>query len=506
MYKSYKKLLGVLEQLVIDNKKLIQKETTKFQDTSSHYRNISVTPELQVVMLKSNRTSTTLNIGFPFPLYTKETKALGMATKEKIEIKYFLRGKPIRNFQRNDLLRRLCKIGPTEAIEISNLQQFQNICKKLSERYHSFTYVDPYVFIGDSFIGLHFSDNIKKNFDLSLDRIYSNASKHLEFAFQTEMYGDPSFSNKLVVIPDLIDNHWPKTVGTLIRSLNRDGTFFVIGRNLVVDREKGVIRLYHFDKDEPLLRNKNIEDYMNDCLSPYVQSLCPSRFNKPIEGKFNLIINPFGLEDEKLLPIKLVLDIIRYVKTKYPECAVIVVEGLERHSFWIKEFRSHLMRIKLEQGVSIRSYNSLSEIAIDIKRNNVTLGITADTSLAHMFNLIGLRNLTFYNAQRWDENSMQSLASDSPLGFCRYTSLQFPIIFDGENRISSISVLRGLNYVHDKIASEGRILLKHRKTDEKWMRKLFDQDRIVSSVKGKSGSEYLVETAKKISPLYKYAD
>lgn len=162
------------------------------------------------------------------------------------------------------------------------------------------------------------------------------------------------------------------------------------------------------------------------------------------------------------------------------------------------------MRTKVEQGVSIRSYDSLSEIAIDIRKDNITLGITADTSLAHMFNFVGLRNLTFYNTRRWDPDSMQSLSSDSPLGFCRYTSLQFPIIFDSEHGISSISVLKGLNYVHDKIASESRILRKHRRTDERWMRELFDQDRVVSSIRGERESEYLVETAKKISPLYKY--
>lgn len=501
---DHKKLLGTLERLVLDNRRLILEEAAKFKKGESSYRNIGVTPELQVVMRKSGDVSTTLNIGFPFPVYTEETKMLGETPENGISIKLLLRGKPLRDFQRGNLVECLHKIAPTEIYEVSQLEEFRDTCERLSGRYRSFIYVDPYTFIGDSFIGLHFADNIKRNFDLDLDRVYSNAYEHLRFAFRADYYGKPVFSDKLVVIPDLIDNQWVKTTRTLLRSLRSDGTFFVIGRNLIVHRKGGAIKVYHFAEEDPLLRNKNIEDYMNDCLYPYIRSLWPSEFSGMIGGRFNLIINPFGREDEKLLPMKLVLDIIRHVKVNYPESNIIVVGGLGRHLPWIKELGFNLEGSGLGGQASIHTYDSLSEIVADIKREGITFGITTDTSLTHMFNRIGLRNITFYGAGMWDMNSIQSMASDSPLGFCRYAPIQIPVIFDSNHEICPAAVLEYIDYIRSIIVFEGKGPQAQRGIGE-LARALFDPDHIVGCVRSQPGSGDLIEAAKRISPSHKFS-
>lgn len=45
-----------------------------------------------------------------------------------------------------------------------------------------------------------------------------------------------------------------------------------------------------------------------------------------------------------------------------------------------------------------------------------------------MLNAMNVPVFTFYHSSFWDEDCIQSLTSDSPLGFCRYYDTQVPIL------------------------------------------------------------------------------
>ncbi|MDO8622916.1 MAG: hypothetical protein Q7R52_01615 [archaeon] len=535
MNEPYKALIHLLESLMGEYKGLIDKEIEIFLKEDLKYRNITANSELQIIILKSDNPEVTLNIGFPFPVYSQKTDQFLEFISKGITLRFFLRGDSLRNFQRLELLYSLKQICQVEIEEMENLDDFRNLSKNLMKDYTLINYVDPYTFIGDSFIGIHFMESFIREFNLKLEKIYSKSYEHFGSAFPIEDYEDQIFVNKLVLMPDLIDIHWDKTMKTLIKSLKQDGIFFIVGRNLTIQRKENLIKIYHFKSSDPLLINKNIEDYMNDCLSPYLKPKLSSK-REVILGDFNIIINPFGSEDIKTLPVELVLNLIKNINSKYPKSLVLLVGGIsyiKNHILWVEKIKTCLKDGCLEKQVLIKNYDSLSEIAEDVVKFKITLGITADTSLAHMFNFIGLRNITIYNSARWDKKSMQSLSSDSPLGFCRYNSLQYPVIFNKEElknlsenifeclvflykKNIQLSEEKGLKRIRDLVKNNEKsdnvkIILKRysdsvKEINQCWMLNLFNPQRIIDSIKELEGSQDLISSALRISPLYKYLE
>jgi hypothetical protein len=118
------------------------------------------------------------------------------------------------------------------------------------------------------------------------------------------------------------------------------------------------------------------------------------------------------------------------------------------------------------------------------------LGITADTSIAHLFNYLGLTNITFFNLNRCDLKSPQSLSSDSPLGFCRYGSTQYPALlnYGSQDRLIK-GVLKATDYFFGK----------YKKQD--WCDMIFDKKILTSKIK--TNKNNLIQANKKINPRYK---
>lgn len=87
-------------------------------------------------------------------------------------------------------------------------------------------------------------------------------------------------------------------------------------------------------------------------------------------------------------------------------------------------------RAKLKSAnLSIEYFTSLSELAACINTyEKFASAISADTSISHLLNLLKIPTITVYNSVMWDEQSIQSLTSDSPLGFCRYSNFQLPAL------------------------------------------------------------------------------
>lgn len=251
------------------------------------------------------------------------------------------------------------------------------------------------------------------------------------------------------------------------------------------------IKIYHYNREDPLLKEENIEDYMNKCLEPF---LLPNKnkFNpKEIISK-NIVINPFGSESNKNIPEDLTFRIIKDFRARYPTSKILIIAGFRNsfiHLMWCAKLKAKLSEENLLAEIIFKNYGSFSEIKNDLEKYKISLGITADTSITHLFNWLGIRNLTIYNLERCDLNSSQSLASDSPLGFCRFGVTQFPaLLYEGNNNLAS-GIIGFIEYFLSD------------KRDLSWAKKVFNDKILISEIKNKYSD--LLRANNQINPLNK---
>jgi len=434
---EWKEYLPVLKKFINRNSQKINEDLMQFIRSKKPYRNISYGDSFSLILIKEKTPEATLNIGYPFPMVSKKIKNYKGIVKKGISIKFFLRGEPIRTKQRFSLFYELSKTNIVKFINVDSMNNFRNLTKNICKKYSTFDYFDPYTFVGDSFIGLYFVENFENILKLKLNRVYSNSYEHLSFAFNSHKFN----SNKtdsykgLCVVGDFIDMHCKRTLPLIKKLLKNNKTIILFGRNIIIENDEENLKIYHLSFEDHLLRNQNIEDYMRSVIRPH---LIPKEFSQKIKSleNLNVLINPFGSEEVKTIPKKFVISFTKELLGLSPSSKIILVRGLnflEHHKRWINEIKTEIEKEGLNSKISIKSYSSLSEIARDINSKDINLGLTSDTSISHLLNFMGIINLSFFNTDRWDEKSIQSLSSDSPLGFCRYSQTEIPIIFNQRN-------------------------------------------------------------------------
>ena len=436
--------IPLLDKYIEENSQNIKKEIQNFLSSENQYRNIQYGPNFCLLLNKSDEPLVIKNIGYPFPIYSKKDNSSPFFVSG-VSVKFFLRGEPVRVRQRIDLFNSLCSSKLTRIEEISSLKIFRKAVLEICKKHKKFSYFDPYTFVGDSFIGLYIIENISKTFSLNLNKIYSKAYKHLDFAFDSENYDIKKTKqvSGLAIISDFVDSHWEKTSKTIKKLLKKNVDILVIGRNLLFYNQNGELIVSHLAIQDPLLRNQNIENYMNSCLKPFLNPNTLEFKAKKVKTP-NIIINPFGSEKIKTIPKKIIINFILNIKKSYPSSKIILIKGLKEkksHNQWIRETKKNLKNLKLLKKVEIKAYKSLSEIAKEIIAQDIHFGITADTSISHLLNFLGIVNVSFFNKKRWDPKSVQSLCSDSPLGFCRYGKTQFPAIIKKNNSLLSKALI-----------------------------------------------------------------
>jgi len=531
---DWKGYLPLLEKFVIENKRVIKKDLFQFINSDLTYRNISYTKTFSLILLKEEDATTTFNIGYPFPMLSKETKKYEFLIRKGISLKFFLRGEPIRTKQRLNLFSDLSNQNIIKLIKIGSLKEFRNLTKKICKCYNSFDYYDPYFFVGDSFIGTYLIYNFEDTFKIKLDKIYSNSYKHLKFAFDSNDFNANKINSKkgLCIIGDYIDFHWDKTTSLVKKLLKKDKLLILLGRNIIIEDREDIINVYHLDMEDHLLKNQNIEDYMDSLLKPY---LIPKKFPQKINNisNLNIFINPFGSEKIKILPKNFIIFFIKSLLNIFPEAKFILSKGLnsiDYHKKYINEIKVKIKKERLNSKIILKSYSSLSEIAKDIKRNNISIGLTTDTSISHLFNFMGIINLSFFNSARWDKYSIQSLSSDSPLGFCRYSSTEIPIIFRQKNcdkiinntikiiklikdknigrldkklekQIKELKQTKDLNKINNTIEKTYINELNNKRLS--WLNNLFNPISILKYIELNEDSKYLFYSAWKLNILNK---
>jgi hypothetical protein len=483
----------LLENEIYSNNKNIQKEISIFERKNLKYRNIELNKNLCLI-LKNKGNEKLMLIGFPFPLISYPLRKF--KAKQETLIFIFLKGPIIRDYQRLSFLESIKDIADTEYNEIDSLKKFREITENLCRKFKKANYYDPYSFQGDSFIGLHFIDNFIKKYNLKLNKIYSENYLSLSIVAKSQGYIGSLEHNKNVlnIFADLIDNQWDRT-SYLVKSLTKQSLPSIIcGRDLIIVPSKNKINIYHFNRENILLIKENIEDYMNKCLLPFLNPSKNSFKLKEGQSK-NIIINPFGSDISKNIPEDIILNLSRHFKNSYPNAKLLLISGFKNsysHMLWISKLKGLLLEEDIK-NIIFRNYGSFEEIKKDILRYNCSLGITADTSIAHLFNFLGLKNITFFNLERCDLKSQQSLSSDSPLGFCRYGNTQYPAIFYGKNKNYLIKgIIQGIDYFIGKNKSL------------KWTNLIFNKNILVSHI-GKDNLDF-IDANIKINPRYKLKD
>jgi len=230
---------------------------------------------------------------------------------------------------------------------------------------------------------------------------------------------------------------------------------------------------------------------MNKCLSPFLNPI-PNRFKLNENKSNNIIINPFGSELLKNIPEELIFKLSKHFNKNYPKAKLLLISGFKNsysHMLWISKLKGLLYKEDLK-NIIFKNYGSFEEIKKDVFRYDCSLGITADTSIAHLFNFIGLKNITFFNLERCDLKSPQSLSSDSPLGFCRYGKTQYPAVFYSKNKKN---ITKGILQSIDYFLGKNKSL--------KWTTLIFNKDILISNT---SKDNFELRNANtKINPKYK---
>ncbi len=484
---NMEELKQILEKEILTYKKEIQDSINIFEREMSDYRNIKIGNNLQLILRRGEQKL--MHIGFPFPLESYHLE--GFKSKKNTLIFLFLRGEKIRSFQRKELIEELKITRRVEYKEIESLDEFREITKELCNKHHEVNYYDPYSFLGDSFIGLYLIQNFIKKFNLRLNTIYSENYKNLEVVSSTQGYiGNIASDKNLSIFADLIDNQWSRTKYLVNKLTERGFPSLVCGRDLIIVPESGQINVYHFKREEILLRGENIEDYMRKCLYSFFEVEENKQTPQKPKTK-NIIINPFGSENIKTIPKEIILHVAEHFNKFYPESKIIIISGFKNnysHLLWISCVRGLLATMGLK-NIIFKNYGSFSEIKRDIQRYDFAMGLTADTSIAHLFNFLHLRNLTFFNLDRCDLSSPQSLSSDSPLGFCRYGPIQYPVLVTNKLKKIKEGVIAAIDY----FISGNKSL--------SWTNLIYDEDLLISKIK--RNYKELISANMKISPQYK---
>jgi len=534
----------------VNNQGVLYDNLDRFSEQNLPYRLWEVSDDILVSIRRDTLPrGIFLNVGYPFSIRREKFSS------SQFNVQIFLRGEKIRERQRMMLKEAIGGKG-VKWVTFNEIGKFRELTSRILRNQRKAIYVDAYTFVGDSVIGLYFMDCFERRFSISDYLVLSKAYEHLRFfhyAYPDESQILRKFCKdyKIVIMPDLIDTHWEKRLELLCAIKEEKAYVFIIGRNLILDL--GEKRVYHLRRNDPLLRNKNIEDYMNDCLSCYMNNPVSTK-NIVARDKVRSVffINPVSSSNVKDMPVNLAFLVCKEL-TENSQVKIYISTGVQnepKDKRWIEEFeeKTDTLSSHQKERIELVAATSLSELAHSIRRVKAAVALTADTSVAHILNRMGVLNLTVYNKSYWDSESVQSLAIDSPLAFCRYGPVQYPaILHTDENmprfcsalvagmktlarpwvvsrfeipasflralrkldvkHISGISTA-GLIHTQETIAdSYSRLQSEYKETKLSWLFSLYNPIEMTSGVLGKVQArkvKYLVRASWLISPPAKF--
>lgn len=391
-------------------------------------------------------------LGFPFPVYTVKKE---LKTKHAGEFVFHFRGEPFRIEQR-----KILKNWIKDNFKKSTWHEFDDVVlfrrrfdqKIKSLRTKSLLYVDPYNFIGDSFIGAHFSDFLMKRYNFSQRILFSKSFNHISllgeaYSYNLSLIKDFFIKYRCLVFPDLLDVNFEKTISLLSVVSGVNGVIVMPGRSLYIVIDNSGLHCFHFNQPDVILRDQNIEDYMNECMRPFIDRHNALQQKESVNGCSHLFINPFGSLANKTIDLNFIVSLCKELN-KNKKLEINLICGLKDcsfHSDWISKF----IKLKKKNNIKCRLsyYSSLDHLASDFCKLRPGAVLTADTSISHLSHRLNFPTVIFFHATRFDNSSIQSMISESPLGFGRYFKNSFPLLIKDYNNLSVKTISKLLLYL-----------------------------------------------------------
>lgn len=388
-------------------------------------------------------------------------------------------------------------------------------------------YADPYHYIGDSIIGLFFPDNFKACFpNISKVTVFSRSCRHLRLFYQARQYNLAALSafikrEKYCVLADLFEHSFD-SLARLLESLKGCEFYLVIlGRNLYVRGQAGKVTLIRSSDSDPILQDRNIEDYMQEVIAPFLEPKAfePVLSTSPVK---HFWLNPFGSRIEKTVPLPLVIGITRELARRH-RGPLNIIGGLRdnpNHHEWIAGFISCARELGLgEAHYRIAYFDDLTALGQAFQLNPYSFVFTADTSITHLANRCGIPNVTIYRPSLWDSESTLSMALDSPIGFSRYCIGNLPLVLTENtpeyyDAMANHAVSAAAFFCEDMAARNRSLneMLTCIHTDRlartnqmQWHKALYSSAWLTRSLPRDKSSQYLRRAAVRISPINKLA-
>jgi len=416
----------------------------------------NITQNLVVVITRHQNTyDYNQFIGYPFPIHGKtysgclEKWINEIEGSENIYIKMFFRGDLLRLKQKEYCYNFLKKYGKVTWNDYEGFNLYAQMKERcISNNINKILHVDPYVYTGDSVLGLTFADYTLDYLNRDKCIVFSKAYKHVScfyesYNYSIELVDNTIEENDLIICPDLLDNHFGKTL-QIISKLKKGCIALIVARNMFIEKTEDGFSVYNLTRNDVLLLNSNIFDYMNECVSPFFKiNVNNRRYTNIKAGKSNrFLINPFGSSSEKCISLDFVGTLINNLLASDDTIVYIALgSGNDYEREWIKSF-SILQKSDIESGRIVLLHDKgFADLLNQLLELNVGLAITPDTGLAHILTRSGVNNITVYYDKFWDNDSLQSLSAESPIGFCSYKKNQIPVVIKEDDILN--------NYVSD---------------------------------------------------------
>lgn len=410
-------LCGLLTAKITPSaKQKINHKIEQMTASGRDYGLLQLSPNILVGILKSQNTSTTLNLGYPFPLTVKKTNI----KFNGYTVNFYLRGENIRSRQRNYVF----KYFPNTVVTKSNdSDAFRTQLKQTYNKYNdSLIYVDLYRFIGDGILGLYFIDSLKQYFNPTQTHIFSSNSRHLPSPDAVHHISELSefiqgHDYFTIVIPNLLDNQFNEFINIINQLKQKHVLILVPSRNMYIEILNDHKKISWYKTPDILLKNQPIVDYMRLSLSAFMGNEWETEPTICTNNYRNLFIDPFSSLKEKQMPVKECSALCE--KLIANGFNVFVSNGLNQD-----EYTGKLKKY----GVEVIKDSGLKDLSYKMQKYDIGCVISTDSSIAHLSAYLHIPTIVLYRSYFWDPNTIQSMTNDSPGGFCRADLPMFPLV------------------------------------------------------------------------------
>ena len=401
--------------------------------TGCEYRLITV-HDYVISIKKNEQPAAEMSVGYPFPIYNTSLKVDWLFP---FKCQFFIRGKLLRNAQRDYLLEylnnnsRSCKVIQTESLEYFFDLCENSILSELSGESKLY-YFDFYHFIGDSILSMYMLNTFINHFNVKPSDVvvYSRHESHLPISYEKHNYtqlGTENSFNGIIILPSLLDIDARDAITVL--SKVQSGVCLFFSRNDIIIRRRNTDMFLSLSVDDILLRKQNIYDYMNECIYPFTHDVIQTTSVNSSDTITRIFLNPNASTPDKSLSDALLSSILN----SFPNIDFLVPEGFDDSSI-----RRASLCAQYDNVLLVKTFN-ISDLVIYAQKTDLI--ISPDTSVAHACVQLGLRCITVFYEGFWDKESLQSLSAESPIGFCSPSRNQLPIVVNQQNETMVIDLI-----------------------------------------------------------------